>query len=176
MGVVVPQSEIVKGPLLNIEMIEGPDLPNLQPSFLEINACGMVGGKRGKSDGCVIIGSIGPKQAQSSIDDRGPLNDFDIAVDETGVGKRHMIIKYSLAEKRYFLRDLGEGSGTFVKISLPLLLKNGYIISFGDSHMTVNFYQDAAQLKSKHGQRFEKIQLKFIDGPKTDKTFEYTTE
>jgi len=91
------------------------------------------------------------------MDDRGPLNDFDIAVDETGVGKRHMIIKYSLAEKRYLLRDLGEGSGTFVKISLPLLLKNGYIISFGDSHMAVNFYQDAAQLKSKHSQRFEKI-------------------
>jgi hypothetical protein len=42
-------------------MIEGPDLPNLQPSFLEVNACGMVGGKRGKSDGCVIIGSIGKK-------------------------------------------------------------------------------------------------------------------
>jgi len=55
-----------------------------------------------------------------------------------------MIIKYSIAEKRYFLRDLGEGSGTFVKIQTPLRLKNGYIISFGDSHMTVSFFADAA--------------------------------
>ena len=59
MGAVVPTSEISKAPLLHIEMIEGPDLPNLQPSVLEVNACGMIGGKRGKSDGCVIIGSLG---------------------------------------------------------------------------------------------------------------------
>lgn len=77
------------------------------------------------------------------------MNDFDISYDESGVSKRHMIIKYSIAEKRYFLRDLGEGSGTFVKIQTPLRLKNGYIISFGDSHMTVNFFSEAAQLKNK---------------------------
>lgn len=50
-----------------------------------------------------------------------------------------MIIKYNLADKRYYLRDLGDGSGTFMKIQKPLPLKNGYIISFGDSHMTVKF-------------------------------------
>ena len=53
-----------------------------------------------------------------------------------------MIIKYNMQEKRYYLRDLGDGSGTFVKIDTPLMLKNGYIISYGDSHMTVNFFQD----------------------------------
>lgn len=155
MGAVVPTSEISKAPLLHIEMIEGPDLPNLQPSVLEVNACGMIGGKRGKSDGCVIIGSLGAAQTQK--EDRGPLNDFDLAFEESGDSKRHMIIKYSIAEKRYFLRDLGEGSGTFVKIQNPLLLKNGYIISFGESHMTVSFYQDAAQLRNKQGSRFDKI-------------------
>jgi hypothetical protein len=88
-----------------------------------------------------------------------------------------MIIKYSIVDKRYFLRDLGEGSGTFVKIESPLLLKNGYIISFGDSHMTVSFYQDPSQLKQNPRlQRFNRIQLKFIDGPKTDKAFEFTSE
>ena len=52
-----------------------------------------------------------------------------------------MIIKYNLTDKRYYLRDLGDGSGTFVKIEEPpLVLKNGYIISFGDSHMTVSFF------------------------------------
>ena len=53
-----------------------------------------------------------------------------------------MIIKYNLSDKRYYIRDLGDGSGTFVKIDTPLCLKNGYIISFGDSHMTVSFFQD----------------------------------
>lgn len=90
--------------------------------------------KRGKSDGCTIIGTRG-------IYDKAPLNDFDIGIEEQGdEGKRHMIIKYNLSDKRYYLRDLGDGNGTFVKIDTPLLLKNGYIISFGDSHMTVSFF------------------------------------
>ena len=42
--------------------------------------------------------------------------------------------------------------------------------------MTVNFFSDAAQLKNKFTQRFDKIQLRFIDGPKTDKVFDFTTE
>jgi hypothetical protein len=56
--------------------------------------------------------------------------------------KKHMIIKYSLNDRQYYMRDLGDGSGTFVKIASQLPLKNGYIVSFGDSHMTVNFIQD----------------------------------
>lgn len=57
-----------------------------------------------------------------------------------GIGKRHLIIKYNLDDKKYYIRDLGDGSGTFVRLDRPLTLKNGYIISFGDSHMTVNFF------------------------------------
>jgi hypothetical protein len=51
-----------------------------------------------------------------------------------------MIIRYNLSDRRYYLQDLGNGSGTFVKIDSPLKVKNGYIISFGDSHMTVSFF------------------------------------
>ena len=52
-----------------------------------------------------------------------------------------MMIKYDIQRQTYFLRDLGEGSGTFVKVpSEGIILKNGYIISFGDTHMTVNFF------------------------------------
>ena len=54
-----------------------------------------------------------------------------------GIGKRHFIIKYSTETKNYYIRDLGDGNGTFVKIETPLLLKHGFIISFGDSHMVV---------------------------------------
>ena len=40
-------------------------------------------------------------------------------------------------------------------------MKHGYIISFGDSHMVVQFC-DIKNDKS------SKIQFKFLDGPKTD--------
>jgi len=57
---VVPQSEILKAPILRIEVTEGQELFTMNKDcFLEINACGLVGGKRGKSDGCVIIGNAG---------------------------------------------------------------------------------------------------------------------
>lgn len=56
-----------------------------------------------------------------------------------GIGKRHMVIKYNTIDRKYYLRDLGDGSGTFVRIenTRDLILKHGFIISFGDSHMCV---------------------------------------
>ena len=44
--------------------------------------------------------------------------------------------------KTYYIRDLGDGSGTFVHLKKPLSLKHGYIISFGDSHMVVQLNLD----------------------------------
>ena len=52
-----------------------------------------------------------------------------------------MIIKYNISDRGYYIRDLGKGSGTFVRLDPPLTLKNGFIISFGTSHLTVNFFQ-----------------------------------
>ena len=33
-----------------------------------------------------------------------------------GIGKRHMVIKYQELDKKYYLRDLGDGSGTFIRV------------------------------------------------------------
>ena len=96
----------------------------------------MVGGLRQKQDGCVIIGTR-PAFSDAS---KPALNDFNVGIEESDEGKRHMIIKYNISDHRYYLQDLGNGSGTFVKIESPLKLKNGYIISFSDSHLTVNFF------------------------------------
>jgi hypothetical protein len=35
------------------------------------------------------------------------------------------------------LKDLGEGSGTFIKVETNFVLKNGHIVSFGENHMVV---------------------------------------
>ena len=51
---------------------------------------------------------------------------------------------------------MSEGSGTFVRIDQPLSLKNGYIISFGDSHMVISI------------QKGNDLEIKFIEGPKID--------
>ena len=90
-----------------------------------------------------------------------------------------MIIKYSMDDKKYYMRDLGDGSGTFVRLDKALELKNGFIISFGYSHMAVNFFGDqiGPPANASHlGANYDKIQLKFIDGPKTDQSFVYSSE
>lgn len=56
----------------------------------------------------------------------------------------------------YLLKDLGEGSGTFVKIEKPLLLKNNSIISYGVSHMGVKISNRS-------------LTLTFLEGPSQDK-------
>lgn len=71
-------------------------------------------------------------------------NDFNFPIEELGVGKRHMVIKYSESNRKYYLRDLSDGTGTFVKITKPLKLASNYIISFGDTHFTV--YIDGTQI------------------------------
>jgi len=90
------------------------------------------------------------------------VNDIVIPSEEQGMAPRHLLIKYFTETKSYSIKDLGDGTGTFVKIDSPLELKQGYIISFGDSHMAINTRLNG------------KIQLKFLDGPKTDQTLYIT--
>ncbi len=49
------------------------------------------------------------------------VNDFVISNIDTGIGKRHMVIKYNMDNRSYYLRDLGDGSGTFVKLDTSLV-------------------------------------------------------
>jgi len=50
------------------------------------------------------------------------LNDFIIPAEDSGIGSRHFIIRYDLSERDYFIKDLGEGSGTFVKVDRKLVI------------------------------------------------------
>lgn len=92
-------------------MIEGALIK--KGTTITINACGMIGSKRNKSDGCTIFGS---QEENGEI-----VNDFAIPPGDPGIGKRHLVIKYNIDNKSYYLRDLGYGSGTFVRLDSPLV-------------------------------------------------------
>jgi len=126
--------------------------PTLQKGArFEINAAGYIGSRRGAKDGCVYMGT----SEHSELTTECP-NDIIVPTDEIGMGGIHMVIQYRPDKKNYVMRDCGQGTGTFIKVEHPLQLKQGYIISYGDSHMFIN-------METK-----EKIQLKFLDGPKSD--------
>ena len=81
-----------------------------------------------------------------------------------------MVIKYQELDKKYYLRDLGDGSGTFIRVDnqKDLILKHGFIVSYGDSHMVVQF---SSEIHPTTQQVVSKITFKYLDGPKIDKSF-----
>ena len=145
----ITPEEIESAPKIMLEILESPTLP--KGAHYEINAAGYVDSKRGAKDGCVYMGTSDHSETTGE-----PPNDIVVPPDEIGMGGVHLLIQYKQDKKTYFMRDCGQGTGTFIKVEQVLELKQGYIISYGDSHMYVN-----TETK-------EKIQLKFLDGPKSD--------
>eukprot|EP00831_Metopus_contortus_P077021 TRINITY_DN7149_c0_g1_i2.p1 TRINITY_DN7149_c0_g1~~TRINITY_DN7149_c0_g1_i2.p1 ORF type:complete len:370 (-),score=64.05 TRINITY_DN7149_c0_g1_i2:23-1132(-) len=148
----ITSEDIRTGPELWLEVVESPTLPKKQ---FEINPAGYSESLRAEKDGCVYMGT-------AEFTETGVCaNDIIVPKEEEGMGEVHLLIQYQPSARNYFIKDLGQGTGTFIKIDCPLLLEKGYIISFGDSHMLIN------KLSA------EEIQLKFLDGPKIDQMFTF---
>lgn len=181
-GVLIPDSEARESPMLKIAILEG--LPEMVGGELNINAQGMHGSKRNKKDGCTIIGSQTQDLRTMEFTNDFVIPNVQTAPDSNaaseyqqagaGIGQRHMVIKFNSEDKKYYMRDLGDGSGTFVRVDnhSDLILKHGFIISFGDSHMVVQFSSDISD--PSNPEVVQKITLKFLDGPKIDKEFSFT--
>lgn len=152
----VPQKEIEKAPKLVLTVCESHTYKP-KTEFL-INACGYTGSKRKANDGYVYIGA---KEVNSETGEI--LNDIVFPAGERGMGNRHVLIMYEMERKAYYIKDLCEGTGTFIHIDKPLLLQHGYIISYGDSHMFVSIFSDNG------------IQLKYLDGPRVDETLYFSS-
>lgn len=117
-------------PKLQIRITESSVIP--VGTILNINPIGLENSKRNKGDFKTFIGS-------KLMDNGEILNDFVIEESSKGMGKQHLVIKFNTSIQKYSIADLGDGSGTFVRIDSALVLKDGYIISFGNSHMTIHF-------------------------------------
>lgn len=117
-------------PKLKIRITESSVIP--VGTILNINPIGLENSKRNKGDFKTFIGS-------KLMDNGEILNDFVIEESSKGMGKQHLVIKFNTSIQKYSIADLGDGSGTFVRIDSALVLKDGYIISFGNSHMTIHF-------------------------------------
>jgi len=87
--------------------------------------------------------------------------DIVLPKDEFGIGSVHFVIEYNAANCQYLIKDEGDGTGTFVKLSDPLPLQSYYILSFGSTHMTVIVEET-------------KLTVKFIEGPKAGQSYVYS--
>lgn len=143
-------------PRLEIKVLDGTLLAPGQT--FKLSASGLEGSIRGVSDGEVYFGGVA--KVKETV-----VNDF-VLPNEEGVGNRHFLIKYHAMERKYTIRDLGEGTGTFIKLTTKQQLKDNYILSFGENHMVIQHCEIVAQ-------ELPKITLKFIDGPKSDQVFQF---
>jgi len=92
-----------------------------------------------------------------NIETGQPINDIVFSRGEIGMGNRHLLIKYLLEDKSYYIKDMGEGTGTFIQVDKSINLQNDFIISFGNSHMHIGIAAN------------EELKLGFLDGPGTGK-------
>eukprot|EP00826_Nyctotherus_ovalis_P054860 TRINITY_DN722_c0_g1_i1.p2 TRINITY_DN722_c0_g1~~TRINITY_DN722_c0_g1_i1.p2 ORF type:complete len:158 (-),score=29.29 TRINITY_DN722_c0_g1_i1:1184-1657(-) len=147
----ITRQEVSAAPQLVLEVMESPTLT--RGAVFEINAAGYVNSKRNARDGYTYMGT-----AESTDNVEGYQNDIVVSSNEIGMGATHLVVQYRPDERAYFVRDYGQGTGTFVKIEKPVVLKEGFIISYGESHMLVNTLTN------------NEIQLKYLDGQRADQT------
>ena len=119
----------------------------------EIFPSGLKNSRRTAKDYCVYAGSQGKVDGVWA-------NDIVLPEQDKGVGQTHFMIKYSREGEHgeqgtYLIKDLGEGMGTFIRLSSPLRLQSNFIISFGDSHLVVKVEKKT-------------LLLNFIDGPRIE--------
>jgi len=89
-------------------------------------------------------------------------NDYNFPINEN-VGKVQFEIKYETDSQLYMLKDINNGTGSFVKLVQPQIIDNDYIFSFCEMHLFV--YKP---LKD------NKIKFKFLVGEHKDTVFSFS--
>ena len=101
---------------------------------LKINPLGYPKSKR-KKDGITYFG-------YKKEDDISEENEIDIkinpidneVIDDKYYGK-HFQIRFNLDDSQYYLKDLGHGFGTFIKIIDWIEIKNNFLLNIGDNYL-----------------------------------------
>ena len=81
------------------------------------------------------------RRSQRSLANRGMKNDIILKNDEA-IGKSHFKIRFDPIKNKFLMKDMGDGSGTFIRIEEPTILQSGTVICVGESHITVGLILD----------------------------------
>lgn len=67
------------------------------------------------------------------------VNDINLAkTDNKYIAATFFEIEFDINQRLFSLKDLDRVTGTFIRIEQAMQLRDGIIISFGDSHMLVS--------------------------------------
>lgn len=77
----------------------------------------------------------------------------------------HFVIKYDENNYKYYIKDLGSGYGTFIKLVSPLRIINNLLINIGDTFIVFSLNEEN-----------ENISLKVFTGDEQTETYEFTPD
>ena len=99
---------------------------------LEINPYGYINSKRKKKDGITYFGyDVGQRELQVDF----ALKNNDNYYYDDAFNGRHFMIKFNPDDLNYYIKDLGRGLGTFVKIQEWTELKNNFLLNIGENYI-----------------------------------------
>ena len=109
---------------------------------IEINPYGYVNSKREKKDGITYFGNC-LNQDENIYGEIDYLinNDENNDEDNGNYGKLFMI-KFNPDDLNYYIKDLGKGFGTFIKIQEWTEIKNNFLLNIGDNYIVLSFEND----------------------------------
>ena len=160
----IPKKKEVKIPLIeiSIDIINNRKrllLTIVEAKYLQINtqfiinAGGLEGSERLAKDGLTIFGNKNSNNHNftnnnftilNTTNNFNSSNDFNFPDEET-VGEKAFEIKYTEKENKYSIANL-YGSGLFIKVNQPIVLKHNSVFSFVTSHI---FVQIPIELKNR---------------------------
>jgi len=141
-------------------------------TLLTISVQGLEGSLRGGKDGLIYFGYLPSHLIKEAciIDFNIPIKTSpDNNVDEKNLG-RHFQIEYKVDRLKYYIRDLGIGYGTFIRLEYPLVLKDNHLINIGETFIVANIVSDTIN----HGRT--QLRLKIFGIANSGETFYFPIE
>ena len=100
---------------------------------IQINPLGYFNSKR-KKDGITYFGyQKDESEKENDIDIK--INPIDNEYIDDKYFGRHFQIKFNPNDKQYYLKDLGHGFGTFIKIIDWVEIKNNFLLNIGENYL-----------------------------------------
>jgi hypothetical protein len=115
---------------LDIEILESSTIQ--AGTIIKMNSKGLLDSERDPKDGRAYFGT-------DTGQDQHQINDYVFSMEEQGLGKRHFMIEYNASKNNYFLKNLGDGTGTFIRIVGKRVISINTILSFTTMHLAVIF-------------------------------------
>lgn len=73
---------------------------------------------------------------------KGGAKNHIVLKNDEAIGRCHFRVRFCPYRNKYLIKDMGDGSGTFIRIEEPTVLQSGTVICVGESHIIVGLIYD----------------------------------